>query len=152
VLYYVVAEGRARRLDRLNLRDRATYGLDWMVFYASSARDALRQWEQFKAGTHIGQKDLELEAARYQERRPGFVAAWEAESQAVASKATLTLEDVEARLRELESERERLIGLRDELRQATRVVVSRPARPTSTIRSRSKRTPKGLRDRRRPAK
>ena len=150
--YYVVAEGRARRLDRLNLRDRSTYGLDWMVFYASSAGDALRQWEQFKAGTHIGQEDLELEAARYREGRPGYVPAWEAESQAVAFKAMHTLEDVEARLRVLESERKRLMRLRDELRQATRVVVSRPARPTPTIRSRSKRTPKGRRAQRRPAK
>jgi hypothetical protein len=43
MLYYVVTEGRARTLDRLNLRDRATYGLDWMVFYASSPPDSLRQ-------------------------------------------------------------------------------------------------------------
>jgi hypothetical protein len=69
--YYIVAEGRARTLDRLNLRDRATYGRDRMVFYASTAQDGLRQWEQFKAGTHIGQADLELEASRYRERRAG---------------------------------------------------------------------------------
>ena len=152
MLYYVVAEGRARKLDRLNVRDRSTYGLDWMVFYASSARDALRQWEQFKAGTHIGQDDLEMEAARYRESRPGYVPGWEAESEAVASKATETLEDVEARLRVLDSERERLITLRDELRQATRVLVSRAARPRATVRSRSKTTPQARRARRRAAK
>lgn len=151
MLYYVVAEGRARTLDRLNLRDRATYGLDWMVFYASSARDALRQWEQFKAGTHIGQEDLELEAMRYREGRAGYVVAWEAESQAVASKTIDTLEDVEARLRVLESEREQLIELRDELTQAAHGVGSRPILPKSTIRPRSKKTPKGRRGRR-PAK
>lgn len=151
MLYYVVAEGRARTLDRLNLRDRATYGLDWMVFYASSARDALRQWEQFKAGTHIGQEDLELEATQYREGRPGYFVTWEAESEAVASKAKDTLEDVEARLRVLEGEREQLIRLRDDLRQAARLVVSRPRLAKSTLGSRSKRTRKG-RGRRRTAK
>jgi hypothetical protein len=110
MLYYVVTEGRARTLDRLNLRDRATYGLDWMVFYASSPPDSLRQWEQFKAGTHIRQAELELEAMSYRERRPEFIAAWEAESQAVAMH---TVEDVEARLRVLEAERVELIRLRN---------------------------------------
>jgi hypothetical protein len=152
MLYHIVAEGRARTLDRLNLRDRATYGLDWMVFYASTPQDALRQWEQFKAGTHIGQADLELEAARYRERRPEFVTAWEAESQAIASKEAGTLEDVEARLRVLESEREQLIRLRTELKQAAREVVTGPARVKATIRARSKGLPKGQRGRRHPAK
>jgi hypothetical protein len=41
MMYYAVTEGRANALDRLNLRDRSTYGLDWMVFYASSNADAL---------------------------------------------------------------------------------------------------------------
>jgi hypothetical protein len=152
MLYYIVAEGRARTLDRLNLRDRATYGLDWMVFYASTAQDALRQWEQFKAGTHIGQADLELEASRYRERRPEFVTAWEAESQAIASKEAGTLEDIEARLRVLESEREQLIKLRTELKQAAREVVTGPARGKVTSRSRSKGSPKRRRGRRHPGK
>jgi hypothetical protein len=51
-MYYTVTEGRARLLERLNLRDRSTYGVDWMVLDASHARDAVRQWGSFKAGTH----------------------------------------------------------------------------------------------------
>jgi hypothetical protein len=49
-LYYTVTEGRARALDRLNLRDRATHGLDWIVLEATNARDAVRQWRLFKLG------------------------------------------------------------------------------------------------------
>jgi hypothetical protein len=82
----------------------------------------------------------------YRERRPEFIAAWEAESQAVAMH---TVEDVEARLRVLEAERVELIRLRNQLRRAARGVVSEATRPKSTIRSPSK---KGRRDRRRPAK
>jgi hypothetical protein len=63
VRYYTVTEGRANRLDLLRLRDRSTYGLNWMVFYASSNPDALRQWEQFKSGAHLRQTELEAEAA-----------------------------------------------------------------------------------------
>jgi hypothetical protein len=84
--------------------------------------------------------------------RPEFVTAWEAESQAIASKEAGTLEDVEARLRVLESEREQLIRLRTELKQAAREVVTGPARVKATIRSRSKGLPKGRRGRRHPAK
>jgi hypothetical protein len=77
---------------------------------------------------------------------PEFVTAWEAEAQAIASKEAGTLEDVEARLRVLESERVQLIKLRTELKQAAREAV-RPARGTVTIRSRSKALPKGRRGR-----
>jgi hypothetical protein len=38
MMYYVVTEGRANALDRLNLRDRSRYGLDWMVFGSPSGR------------------------------------------------------------------------------------------------------------------
>jgi hypothetical protein len=63
--YYVVTEGRANRLDLLQLRDRSTYGLDWMVFYASSAADGIRQWEQLKAGTHLRQDELKDQVMKY---------------------------------------------------------------------------------------
>lgn len=152
MLYYIVAEGRARTLDRLNLRDRATYGLDWMVFYASSAQDALRQWQQFKAGTHVRQADLELEAASYRQQTPEYVPVWEAESEAVAAKEADTLEDVEARLRVLESERDQLIKLRNELTRRAGGPVLRPARRQSTARTPSKRAPKKPGRRRQRAK
>src|SRR5262249_60059349 len=101
-MYYVVTEGRARTLDRLNLLDRSTYGVDWMVIKATtSARDAVRQWNLFKAGTHPGQGRLELEAARYRTSAPGYTSAWEAESQIISSDIAETLDAVKERQREL---------------------------------------------------
>jgi len=85
--YYVVTEGRANRLDLLQLRDRATYGLDWMVFYASSAADGIRQWEQFKAGTHLRQAELEDQAATYRVATLGYAPPWQAEREVVAAEA-----------------------------------------------------------------
>jgi hypothetical protein len=85
--YYVVTEGRANRLDQLRLRDRSTYGLDWMVFYASSAPDGIRQWEQFKAGTHLHQAELEDQAAKYRVATQGYAPPWQAEREVVAAEA-----------------------------------------------------------------
>jgi hypothetical protein len=79
VRYYTVTEGRANRLDRLRLRDRSTYGLDWMVLYATSNADAIRQWEQFKSGGHLRQDELEDEAAQYRAVSQGYAAPWQAE-------------------------------------------------------------------------
>jgi hypothetical protein len=73
--YYSVLEGQARVLDGVHLRDRAAYGSDWMVFEATSPADAVRQWERFKAGTHVRQAELELEgSAGWESRRGGEVA------------------------------------------------------------------------------
>ena len=69
-MYYTVTQGRARTLERLNLLDRSTYGIDWIVLDAMTARDALRHWGLFKAGTHPFQGALELEAARYRTNAP----------------------------------------------------------------------------------
>jgi hypothetical protein len=74
VRYYTVTEGRANRLDRLRLRDRSTYGLDWIVLYATSNADAIRQWEQFKSGGHLRQDELEAEAAQYRAASQGYAA------------------------------------------------------------------------------
>jgi hypothetical protein len=91
--YYAVTEGQARVLDRVHLRDRATYGLDWMVFEATSPADAVRQWEHFKAGTHVRQAGLELEVSNYRgvlpgRPVPGYAAPWEADLEAVALRET----------------------------------------------------------------
>ena len=85
--YHVVTEGRANRLDRLQLRDRSTYGLDWMVFYASSDADAIRQWEQFKSGIHLRQPELEDQAAKYRLAAEGYAPPWQAEREVVAAEA-----------------------------------------------------------------
>jgi hypothetical protein len=87
-MYYVVSEGRARVLDRLNVRDRGTYGVDWIVFPATSSRDAVRQWRLFKAGTHPRQGELELEVSRYRAREPDYAPVWEAEPDVIASQAS----------------------------------------------------------------
>jgi hypothetical protein len=87
VRYYTVTEGRANRLDLLRLRDRSTYGLDWMVLYASSDPDAIRQWEQFKSGTHLRQAELEDEAAQYRVASQGYAPPWQAEREVVAAEA-----------------------------------------------------------------
>ena len=85
--YYTVTEGRANRLDLLRLRDRSTYGLNWMVLYASSDPDAIRQWEQFKSGTHLRQAELEAEAAEYRAASQGYAPPWQAEREVVAAEA-----------------------------------------------------------------
>ena len=96
MMYYVVTEGRANALDRLNLRDRSAYGLDWLVFYASSNADALRQWALYKEGRHSKQAELEVEAAKYRAATAGFAPTWEAERQAIAVDAADRLHAVEA--------------------------------------------------------
>src|SRR5262249_27612138 len=100
-MHYVVTEGRARMLDRLSLMDRSTYGVDWMVMNATSARDRAGQGNLFKAGTHPAQGRLELEAARHRTSTPGYTPAWEAESQIISSDIAETLDSVEDRQREL---------------------------------------------------
>jgi len=114
-MYYAVTEGRARTLDRLDLRDRSTYGVDWIVLDAPSGRDALRQWRLFKAGTHPAQAELELEAARYQARAPGCVPAWEADRDMVSSAIARTVEAVDERRQELGRMQGELTQLRDAL-------------------------------------
>ena len=134
-MYYVVTEGRARMLDRLNLMDRSTYGVDWMVMKAISARDAVRQWNLFKAGTHPAQGRLELEAARHRTSTPGYTPAWEAESQVISSDIADTLDAVEDRQREL-------AALQGELSQIQGALASRAGRPRrSPARRRRRRVP-----------
>jgi hypothetical protein len=121
-LYYTVTEGRARALDRLNLRDRATYGLDWMVLEATNARDAVRQWQLFKAGTHPRQGELEAEAARYRVAAPGgYAAPWEAEAEAVGLRAADTVRALDARSQELREEQADLEKTRQSLTRLTRL-------------------------------
>jgi hypothetical protein len=137
MLYYTVTEGRARALDRLNLRDRATYGVDWMVFEATSAADAVRQWNRFKAGNHVRQAELELEASSYRTGIPGYAAPWEADSEAVGLRAAAELPSIEARseaLREAQAELDRtrrtLIRLAKPAAEAAGSATSkRPQRP-----------------------
>jgi hypothetical protein len=100
VQYYTVTEGRANRLDLLRLRDRSTYGLDWMVFYASSNPDALRQWEQFRAGAHLRQAELEAEATRYRAVAQGYAPPWQAEREVVAAEAADRVRAEQSILRE----------------------------------------------------
>jgi hypothetical protein len=114
-MYYTVTQGRARALERLNLLDRSTYGIDWIVLDASTARDALRQWGLFKAGTHPFQGALELEVARYRTNAPGYVPAWEAESEVVSSDIERTIGAVAAQRRELDELQARLDDLRGEV-------------------------------------
>jgi hypothetical protein len=132
MMYYSVTEGRARLLDRLNVRDRASYGVDWMVLEGRSARDALHHWRLFKAGTHPRQDELELEVAAYRAQTGGSTVPWEAEADAVGVRARAERARVEARRQEL---RAADAGLRqtaralDELAQAAAPPASaRPAR------------------------
>jgi hypothetical protein len=126
-MYYVVTEGRARVLDRMNLLDRSTYGSDWMVLDATSARDAVRQWNAFLAGTHVRQAALELEAAKYRSPVPDYVPAWGAESEIISSDIDETLDTVKARRQELDQLRSRLETARKTLKGA-------PARPRTASR------------------
>jgi hypothetical protein len=111
-MYYTVTEGRARLLERLNLRDRSTYGVDWMVLDASHARDAVRQWGSFKAGTHPLQGALEAQAASYRTSVPGYVPAWNAESEIVSSDIDRTLGALDEQRRELDELQARLRAVR----------------------------------------
>jgi hypothetical protein len=117
MLYYTVTEGRANVLDRLNLRDRSTYGLDWMVLPASDARDAIRQWELYKAGTHPRQADLEAEAAQYRAATAGYAPPWEAERDAIAVDAAERLRAVETEQHALREAQADLDVVRQSLRR-----------------------------------
>jgi hypothetical protein len=129
VRYYTVTEGRANRLDQLQLRNRSTYGLDWMVFYASSDADALRQWEQLKSGTHLRQAELEAEAARYRAAAHGYAPPWQAEREVVAAEA---VERVRAEQRALRARVADLDAVRQDLEEIARPATgSRRGRATS---------------------
>src|SRR5262245_22778214 len=153
--YYVVTEGRANFIDRLQLRDRSTYGLDWMVFYASSADDGIRQWSVYKAGTHSRQAALEAEAAEYRAATSGYAPAWEAEREAIAMEAA-------DRLRAVEDEqsllREKQADLELERRSLRRIAAAAPTltrarrRAASSSSKARRRSKKATIARRSPAK
>ena len=145
MMYYVVTEGRANALDRLNLRDRSTYGLNWMAFYASSNADALRQWARYKEGRHSKQAELEAEAAQYRAATAGFAPPWEAEREAIALDAADRLHTVEAQqevLRDAQADLE--VAQKDLRRVAAAAPGARKRRrsssppPTPTTRRRTK--------------
>jgi hypothetical protein len=129
--YYVVTEGRANRLDLLQLRDRSTYGLDWMVYYASSAADGIRQWEQFKAGTHLRQDELEDQAAKYRIAAKGYAPPWQAEREVVAAEAADRVRAEQSVLRERAAD---LDAVRQELEEiaAPAPAAIRPRRRAAT--------------------
>lgn len=128
--YYTVTEGRANRLDLLRLRDRSTYGLDWMVFYASSDPDAIRQWEQFKSGSHLRQAELEAEAAQYRAVSQGYAPPWQAEREVVAAEAA---ERIRAEQRALRAREADLDAVRQNLEDiATPAPAIRPRRRVTT--------------------
>jgi hypothetical protein len=148
-MYYVVTEGRARMLDRIDLRDRATYGVDWIVIQAASARDAIRQWGLLKAGVHPTQAEIELETERYRMGTPGYLPVWESESLAVSSKIEQTLGEVQERQREL-------AGLQDRLEAMRGTLLAYPGRrrapePAQRGRRRATRSKGPTRSQRRPA-
>ena len=132
MLYYTVTEGRARALDRLNLRDRATHGLDWIVLEATNARDAVRQWRLFKAGTRPRQSELEAEAARYRAAAPSYAAPWEAEAEAVGLRAADAVRALDARSQELREEQADLEKTRQTLSRLTRLTPDASAGAAST--------------------
>jgi hypothetical protein len=138
VQYYTVTEGRANRLDLLRLRDRSTYGLDWMVFYASSNPDALRQWEQFRAGAHLRQAELEAEATRYRAVAQGYAPPWQAEREVVAAEAAKRVRAEQSVLRAREAE---LDAVRRDLEEiATPAPSVRPRRRAATPSKQARRT------------
>ena len=118
--YYVVTEGRANRLDLLQLRDRSTYGLDWMVYYASSAADGIRQWEQFEA-----------EASQYRAATAAFAPPWQAEREVVAAEAADRVRAEQSVLRERAAD---LDAVRQELEEiaAPAPAAIRPRRRAAT--------------------
>ena len=124
--YYVVTEGRANVLDRLRLRDRSTYGLDWMVFDAGSAGEGIRQRNLYKAGTHPQQAELEAEGAQYRAATSGYAPAWKAEREAIAVEAA-------GRLRAVEAEQRLLREKQADRRSLRRVAAAAPT-PTRTRR------------------
>ena len=138
--YYVVTEGRANVLDRLRLRDRSTYGLDWMVFDASSADDGIRQWSLYKAGTHPRQAELESEAAQYRTATSGYAPAWEAEREVIAVEAAERLRAVEAEQRLLREKQADLDVVRRSLRRIAAAAPTRTRRRPAS--SSSKETPR----------
>ncbi len=142
MLYYVVTEGRANILDRLNLRNRSTYGLDWMVFYASTARDSVRQWTLYKAGTHPRQADLEAEAAGYRAATAGYAPAWEAEREVIAVDAADRLHAVETEQGVLSDAQADLDAPRKGLRRIAAAAPDplRPRRRSSSASPRPKQT------------
>jgi hypothetical protein len=103
-----------------------------MVLYASSARDALHQWELYKAGSHTRQVDLEAEATQYRGGTAGYTPAWEAERDAMAV-------DAEERLRAVETEQRALREAQAEL-DVVGHSLRRLARPRSGTRRRPRRS------------
>jgi hypothetical protein len=132
-MYYTVTQGRARLLERLNLLDRSTYGFDWIVLDTRTARDAVRQWGLFRAGTHPFQAELEAEVARYRRNVPGYVPAWEAESEIVSKDIDRTMDAVAEQRRELEYLQAELREMRDSVAGE----VSRRRRPGRARRRRT---------------
>ena len=134
-MYYTVTQGRARLLDRLNLLDRTTYGFDWMVLDAQNSREALRQWGLFKAGIHPFQGELEAHVASYRRDAPGYVPAWEAETEILSTDIDRTLYTVDRQRRELEYLQDELREMRDTISGET----GRRRRPAPARRRRVKR-------------
>jgi hypothetical protein len=107
-----------------------------MVFEATSVADAVRQWEQFKAGNHVRQADLELEASSYRTAVPGYATPWEAESEAVGLRAAGELPAIEARTQALREEQPEL----DQTRQALIRLVKPVAKAAGRAASKRKRS------------
>jgi hypothetical protein len=135
--YYTVTEGRANRLDRLRLRDRSTYGLDWMVLYATSNADAIRQWEQFKSATHLRQAELEAEAAQYRAASQGYAPPWQVEREVVAAEAAERVRAEQSALRAREVE---LDAVRQDLEEIATPAAIRPRREATSSRKRRRST------------
>jgi hypothetical protein len=127
-MYYTITEGRARLLDRLNLRDRATYGVDWMVLEGRSARQALHNWQLFQAGTHPRQGELELEAVNYRNHADGCTTPWEAEAEALGLRAAAERAAVRARRQELRAVDAGLRAAERALDDLARVTLAPPSR------------------------
>jgi hypothetical protein len=150
VRYYTVTEGRANRLDQLRLRDRSTYGLDWIVVYATSNPDAIRQWEQFKSGTHLRQADLEAEAVQYRAASLGYAPPWQAEREVVAAEAA---EHVRAEQRVLRAREAELDAVRQEFEEiATPAPAIRPRRSAATSSRKRQRSTNAKRAKQRASK
>jgi hypothetical protein len=105
----------------LNLRDRATYGVDWLVVHSSSAADALRQWERYKEGRHVHQGTLEAEAARYRTGAgPDYLPYWKAEPEVVAQEVEATIEVIDDEQRALAGEKRALQACHAELTRSAK--------------------------------
>jgi hypothetical protein len=134
MMYYTVTEGRANVLDRLNLRDRSTYGLDWIVLPATSAPDAVRQWRLYKAGTHPQHPELEAEAAQYRMATAGYAPVWQAERDVIAAEAAERLRDVKAQQKALRMAHAELEVVRRDLQRIAGTVTR--GRPSARSRRR----------------